>query len=208
MVIVYGLLIAFFALMTLVMTALTIQAIIDSVVIVLVLFYLALALFFLFLTIIWTYTLIKDVVPQKIKIEADISLTDSFYNHVGSGCYSYIRVDFNSNPIYYATCYKSDGSSSKYSFNQYGHNGVSQSEALKMLRDLDYRLNGYLKINYTEIGGYDSSITVTPGAMPGGGDGYYISVGDCGTSNVPTCAFLYLGETARQKRLENKKARR
>lgn len=204
----HGLCISFFILMAFVLSALTVQAIIDSVTIILVLFYLALALFFLFLAVLFTYTLVKDIIPQKREAEKSLSLTDSFYNYAGSGGYSCIRVDFNRNMVYSAVCYNPDGSSSTFSFNRYGYDGVSQDEAMRILRDLDYRLNGYLVVGHKEIGGYDSSVSVTSGIMPGGGEGYYVNIGNYGTANIPTYACLYLGETARQKRLENKKSRR
>jgi len=204
----YGLCISFFILMVFVLAALTVQAIIDSVTIILVLFYLALALFFLFLAILFAYTLVKDIIPQKKEAERSMSLTDSFCNYAGSGGYSCIRVDFSRNMVYSAVCYNPDGSSSIFSFNRYGYNGVSKDEAMRMLRDLDYRLDGYLVVGQKEIGGYDSSVSVTPGIMPGGGEGYYVNIGNYDTTTIPTYACLYLGETARQKRLENKKARR
>lgn len=92
-----------------------------------------------------------------------------------------------------------------FSFSEYGYQNVNCSSVLSILRNLEYRLDGYLSVQYKDYAVYDPSVTVTHGTMPGGSDGYYVNVGSYDTGHMPTYAYLYLGEMARQKRSEGKK---
>lgn len=121
---------------------------------------------------------------------------------IGSGEYDYIYVNLQNCR---ASCHRSDGSSSPFSFSEYGYQNVNSSSVLGILRNLEYKLDGYLTVQYEDFTTYDPSITVTHGTMPGGGDGYYVNVGSYDTVSMPTYAYLYLGEMARQKRSEDKK---
>lgn len=121
---------------------------------------------------------------------------------IGSGEYDYIYVNLQNCR---ASCHRPDGSSSPFSFSEYGYQTVNSSSVLGILRNLEYRLDGYLTVQYKDFTTYDPSITVTHGTMPGGGDGYYVNVGSYDTVSIPTYAYLYLGEMARQKRREDKK---
>ena len=121
---------------------------------------------------------------------------------VGSGEYDYIYVNLQNCR---ASCHRPDGSTSPFSFSEYGYHNVDCSSVLSILRNLEYRLDGYLSVQYKDYAVYDPSVTVTHGTMPGGGDGYYVNVGSYDTGSMPTCAYLYLGEMARQKRREAKK---
>lgn len=64
---------------------------------------------------------------------------------------------------------------------------------------------GILVTQHEDRGFYNPSVTVTHASMPKGSDGYYVSFSDADTVSMPTCAYLYLGEMARQKRREDKK---
>lgn len=123
-------------------------------------------------------------------------------NQLASGEYDYIRVDLQN---CHASCHRSDGSSRPFSFSEYGYQNVNCSSVLSILRNLEYRLDGYLSVQYKDYAVYDPSVTVTHGTMPGGSDGYYVNVGSYDTGHMPTYAYLYLGEMARQKRSEGKK---
>lgn len=121
---------------------------------------------------------------------------------LGSGDYDYIRVDLQNCR---AVCHRPDGSTSPFSFSEYGYHNVDYSSVLSILRNLEYRLDGYLSVQTKDYAVYDPSVTVTHGTIPGGGDGYYVNVGSYDTGTMPTYAYLYLGEMARQKRREAKK---
>lgn len=113
----------------------------------------------------------------------------------------YVKFDqWNSTypAIYYS--HKTRSTCDCYSFQKHGYANLSESEILSIMRSLESRLDGYLKIAYKEIGGYDPSVTVTHGTMPGGGDGYYVNVGGYDTANIPVAAYLYIGENAKKQR--------
>lgn len=121
---------------------------------------------------------------------------------INTGEYDYIYVNLRN---CHAVCHRLDGSTSPFSFSEYGYHNVNSSSVLSILRNLEYKLDGYLSVQSEEYAVYDPSITVTHGTMPGGSDGYYVNVGGYDTGHMPTYAYLYLGETARQIRRENKK---
>lgn len=121
---------------------------------------------------------------------------------INSGEYDYISVNLKN---CCAVCHRLDGSTSPFSFSEYGYHNVNSSSVLSILRNLEYKLDGYLSVQYEDYAVYDPSITVTHGTMPSGSDGYYVNVGGYDTGRAPTYAYLYLGEAARQKCRENKK---
>lgn len=140
--------------------------------------------------------------PTRERVESYEKTQRILSYRIGSGEYDYIYVNLQNCR---ASCHRSDGSSSPFSFSEYGYQNVNSSSVLGILRNLEYRLDGYLTVQYKDFTTYDPSITVTHGTMPGGGDGYYVNVGSYDTVSIPTYAYLYLGETARQKRREDKK---
>lgn len=87
-----------------------------------------------------------------------------------------------------------------FNFNTHGYDSVSEQQMLRILRDLEGRTGGYLKIYTGELGGYTPSVTVTPGIMPGGGEGYYVNVGDYDTCTYVKSAYLILGDEAEKYR--------
>lgn len=133
-------------------------------------------------------------------------LTETILSYrANSGEFDYIYVDLNTCRAY---CCRPDGSNSPFSFSEYGYREVNSSSILGILRNLEYKLDGFLVVQSKEFAVYDPSIKITHGTMPGGGDGYYVDMGGYETGNMPTCAYLYLGETARQKRAAAKRSRR
>lgn len=148
------------------------------------------------------YFAIKSMQPHWEQAKNRDNLLDDLYNYAYSDDYICICIEFNRGltATYSALYYSLGHGGSWYNFNQHGYSGTNYSQILDFLRTLERRLNGYLKIHYEEICGYDPSITVTHGTMPGGGDGYYVSTGGYDTANVPRAAYLYLGENAKKHR--------
>lgn len=126
-------------------------------------------------------------------------------NRANSGEFTHIYVNLKTCSAYLC---RADGSQKPFSFYEYGYNDVNSSSILGILRNLEYKLDGFLSVQYEDYAVYDPSITVTHGTIPGGGDGYYVNVGGYDTGSMPTCAYLYLGDVARQKRNEAKRNRK
>lgn len=151
----------------------------------------------------YIYFLWRTRQPHRESVRKYNDMKETLSNRMGSGEYDYIYVDMKN---YSAYCYRPDGSFRELSFREYGYRDVSDSGSLMyVLKDLERRLDGYLVTQHEDRGFYNPSVTVTHASMPKGSDGYYVSFSDADTVSMPTCAYLYLGEMARQKRREDKK---
>lgn len=116
-------------------------------------------------------------------------------------------IDAELDYSYYSSiCFKTTNSVAYFHLNKHGYANISKDNLKDILKTLEKRLDGYLKIYYKEVGGYDDTITVTEGFVLGGGTGYYVSSGGYGTANVPTQAYLFLGDNAKRMRLADKRA--
>lgn len=205
--IVYIIITAFCGLMSIVCTALVVEGIMESEVLILTLFYLALAIFFWFWTIMYIYMIKKDMIPEQKRKENRRALINELCNFARSDNYVCIDAEFRiDHPYYSSICFKTANGVAYFYLNKHGYADISEDNLMNILKTLEKRLDGYLKIYYKEVGGYDDTITVTEGFVPGGGTGYYVSNGGYGTTNVPTHAYLFLGENAKKRRLEDKRA--
>lgn len=205
--IVYIIITAFCGLMSIVCTALVVEGIMESEVLILTLFYLALAIFFWFWTIMYIYMIKKDMIPEQKRKENRRALINELCNFARSDNYVCIDAEFRiDHPYYSSICFKTANGVAYFYLNKHGYADISEDNLMNILKTLEKRLDGYLKIYYKEVGGYDDTITVTEGFVPGGGTGYYVSNGGYGTANVPTHAYLFLGENAKKRRLEDKRA--
>lgn len=205
--IVYIIITAFCGLMSIACTALVVDGIMESEVLILTLFYLALAIFFWFWTIMYIYMIKKDMIPEQKRKENRRALINELCNFARSDNYVCIDAEFRiDHPYYSSICFKTANGVAYFYLNKHGYADISEDNLMNILKTLEKRLDGYLKIYYKEVGGYDDTITVTEGFVPGGGTGYYVSSGGYGTANVPTHAYLFLGENAKKRRLEDKRA--
>lgn len=200
--IVYIIITAFCGLMSIACTALVVEGIMESEVLILTLFYLALAVFFWLWTIMFIYTIKKDMIPEQKRKENRRALIDELCEFARSDNYICIAINFDRMPTegYSGLYYSLGHGGTWFNFYRHGYADLGRDQILSILRTLENRLNGYLKIHYEEISGYDPTISVTHGTTPGGGDGYYISSKGYGTSSIERAAYLYLGENARKHR--------
>ena len=113
-----------------------------------------------------------------------------------------------SNGIIYATArdknttqdgidFKSKNQEMYFRFYDYGYANISWQEMVELFKTMEKKLNGYLKIYYRDVGGYDDTITsVSTGFTPGGGTGYYANRAGGGSSRVEDRVELYFGQAA------------
>lgn len=133
-------------------------------------------------------------------------LIERLCNFAHSDNYICIGVEFNrgTSNNYTGLYYYLSHGGQWYYFNQNGFANLNQEQILGVLRTLERRLDGYLKIYYEDYAVYCPSATITHGTMPGGSDGYYVNTSSYETGRTETYAYLYLGETAKKRRLEDK----
>lgn len=146
------------------------------------------------------YRLKKPDIDRRANMNA--LLTD-LYNFAQSDDYIWVGLDFDRfNSTYNGLWFKSKHKEycDCFNFNDHGYERVDEQKMLEILRKLEKRTGGYLTISTEEIGGYDPSVTVTHGTMPGGGDGYYVNVGGYDTAKINKSAYVILGDEAERWR--------
>lgn len=155
------------------------------------------------LLVIYIYLLVS---PDIAKTKNRKKLLDELCEFARSDNYICISIRFDRMPTegYSGLYYSLGRGGAWFNFYRHGYVNLGQDQILSILRALESRLNGYLKIYYEEVGGYDPTISVTHGITPGGGDGYYISSKGYGTANIARAAYLFLGENARKRRQEDR----
>lgn len=155
------------------------------------------------LLVIYIYLLVE---PDITKTKNRKKLLDELCEFARSDNYICISIRFDRMPTegYSGLYYSLGRGGAWFNFYRHGYVNLGQDQILSILRALESRLNGYLKIYYEEVGGYDPTISVTHGITPGGGDGYYISSKGYGTANIARAAYLFLGENARKRRQEDR----
>ena len=150
----------------------------------------------------YIYFLYRLIKPDRDKTKNRKKLLDELCEFACSDNYICISIKFDRMPTegYSGLYYSLGHGGAWFNFYRHGYADLGRDQILSILRTLESKLNGYLKIHYEEIGGYDPTISVTHGTTPGGGDGYYISSKGYGTANIERAAYLYLGENARKQR--------
>lgn len=144
---------------------------------------------------------IKPIRDKKINNE---SLLRDLYNFAMKDDYIWVGLDFNKRyaSLYNGLWFKSRNKKDCdfFNFNEHGYVSVDTDKMIDILRQLEHRTGGYLKITNKEIGGYSPSVSVTHGTMPGGGDGYYVNVGGYDSAIIPQSAYVILGDEAERWR--------
>lgn len=142
------------------------------------------------------YRLKKPDIDRRVNME---SLLTDLCDFAQSDDYIWVGLEFGRlDSIYNGLWFKSRHKKycDCFNFNDHGYEYVDEQRMLEILRKLEKRTGGYLTISTKEIGGYDPSVTVTHGTMPGGGDGYYVNVGGYDTAKINTSAYVILGDEA------------
>lgn len=149
------------------------------------------------------YFLWRRIQPELERKKNNEALMNDLYNFAMSDDYIWVGLQFNGiSTLYNGLWFKSASREPCDCFNFAGHGYecVDERKMLEILQNLENRTGGYLKIYKKEIGGYDPSITVTRGTMPGGSDGYYVSAGGYDTSIINESAYVILGDEAERYR--------
>lgn len=97
--------------------------------------------------------------------------------------------------------FKSKNQKMFFRFYDYGYANISWQEMVELFKTMEKKLNGYLKIYYKTVGGYDDTITsVSTGFTPGGGTGYYANRAGGGSSRVEDRMEVFFGQAAIYRR--------
>ena len=128
---------------------------------------------------------------------------NDLYNFAMSDDYIWVGLQFDRiDSLYNGLWFKSASREpcDCFNFMNHGYERVDERKMLEILQNLEKLTGGYLKVYKKEIGGYDPSITITHGTMPGGSDGYYVSTGGYDTSIINESAYVILGNEAERWR--------
>lgn len=149
------------------------------------------------------YFLWRRAQPELERQRNNESLMNDLYNFAMSDDYIWVGLQFDRiNSLYNGLWFKSASREpcDCFNFMNNGYERVNERKMLEILQNLEKLTGGYLKVYKKEIGGYDPSITITHGTMPGGGDGYYVSTGGYDTSIINESAYVILGNEAERWR--------
>ena len=149
------------------------------------------------------YFLWRRAQPELERQRNNESLMNDLYNFAMSDDYISVGLQFDRiNSLYNGLWFKSASREpcDCFNFMNNGYERVNERKMLEILQNLEKLTGGYLKVYKKEIGGYDPSITITHGTMPGGGDGYYVSTGGYDTSIINESAYVILGNEAERWR--------
>lgn len=149
------------------------------------------------------YFLWRRAQPELERQRNNESLMNDLYNFAMSDDYIWVGLQFDRiNSLYNGLWFKSASREpcDCFNFMNNGYERVNERKMLEILQNLEKLTGGYLKVYKKGIGGYDPSITITHGTMPGGGDGYYVSTGGYDTSIINESAYVILGNEAERWR--------